>query len=232
MDTRIQTSFIPKKPIDRSLSAKASGGIFYLLATTVFVVALILSAGIFGYQKYLEGRIAKMEVDLSQARQSLEPELVDELTRADRRFIAADQIIKNHTTISEFLNMLESLTLQNVSFSSFTYKHAPGGIKFELLGQARSYATVAYQAKIFAEEARFVSPQFSELDLNEEGNVLFAVRSGLDIKAVSYTGMLNKAVNGVPVTQIEEIGAQANVTQGGLAASASSTLPLASSTTP
>ncbi len=224
MDTRIQTSFIPKKPIDGA-STKASGGIFYLLGEIIFVIALIASIGVFGYQKYLEGRISKMESDLSLARQSLDPELVSELSRADRRFIAADQIIKKHTTLSAMFSLLESLTLQNVRFSSLNYKNDSLGISFELEGEARSYSTLALQAKVFAEDPRLIRPQFSELDLNEDGNVLFVVRSFLDEKAISYDDLLSPVVALPPMT-IEGEGTQASNTQ-----TASST-PSATSSSP
>ncbi len=231
MDTRIQTSFIPKKPVDGGHSTKASGGILYLLGTVVFVVALIASGLVFGYQKYLEGQIAKMEADLAQARQNLEPELIAELSRADKRFIAAEEIIKNHQTLSELFNILESLTLQNVAFSSFGYKNDSAGMNFLLEGEARSYATVAYQAKVFAEDPRFVNPQFSELDLGEGGNVLFSVKSGIDGKAISYTELLDKTISEIPVATIEETGSQANATASASSTPATTT-PASSSITP
>lgn len=231
MDTRIQTSFIPKKPVDGSHSTKSSGGLLYLLGTVVFVVALIASALVFGYQKYLEGQIAKMEADLAQARQNLEPELITELSRADKRFIAAEEIINNHQTISELFNILESLTLQNVGFSSFGYKNDPMGMNFQLEGEARSYATVAYQAKVFSEDPRLINPQFSELDLSDEGNVVFSVKSGVDAKAVSYTELLDKTISEIPVATIEETASQANATAVASSTGATTTVPT-SSTTP
>lgn len=231
MDTRIQTSFIPKKPVDGSPSAKATGGIFYFLGTLIFVISIIASVVVFGYQKYLEGNISQMENQLSIARQELEPELIQELARADRRFNAAEEIINGHTMLSELFDMLQKLTLQNIAFSSFTFSHDTKGFHFSLNGEGRSYATVAYQAKIFSEEPYFKNTQFSELDLNDSGNVIFVVKSDLDQKAVSYGEFIKKMTGGTPLTTVETGSSQA-LLDNASSSPATTTPSSATSTTP
>jgi hypothetical protein len=187
MDTPLQPSFIPKKPIDGGpRSTRSSGGIFYFVGATIFTVAIIASLAVFGYEYYLGGRIAKMEADLTAARAALQPELIKELSRSNKRFLAADEILKTHVTVSAFFNVLQKLTLQSVRFNTFAYDMKTEGIAVVMKGEAKSYAIVAQQAKVISEDPAFNSVQFSDLDLNTKGNVTFVMKATVNPKAVSY----------------------------------------------
>lgn len=189
--TKFQTSFIPKKPVVGPQSTRASGGIFYVLGSIIFTIAIIASIGVFGYQKFLEGKIAKMEIDLAQAREALDPELIKEISRTNNRFVYAEEIINKHQTTSSFFNVLEKLTLQSLRFSSIVYNTDVQGLLVTLKGEAKSYSVIALQSKIFSEDKNFVDPQFSDLDLNEQGNVVFTFKSHLNPDVVSYKSMID-----------------------------------------
>ena len=190
MDTKPQSSFIPKKPAMAGTLSR-SGGLFPFLANTIFVVALIASVAVFAYDKFLSARISKMDESLSAARTALQPELITQLVRSDKRIISANALIQHHVTISSFFEVLQELTLQNVQFTSFSFGTGEtGGLSINMKGEARSYATVALQAKIFSENDNFINPQFSNLDLSEKGDVVFNFKSQLNPKVISYTASL------------------------------------------
>jgi hypothetical protein len=187
--TKTQQSFIPKKS-SGSRETHISGGLFYFLGVIIFTVAIAASVGVFVYEKFLEGRIASMQGDLERAREMLQPDLIEDLVRANLRFESAEEILKNHRTVSTFFDLLEQLTLQNVRFSSLTYTDEQVGLTVTMDGEARSYSTLAYQAEVFGDESLFRNVEFSDLDLNEQGNVVFVTKILLDSKAVSYEEMI------------------------------------------
>lgn len=191
MDTKPQSSFIPKKQSEgRAFSS--SGGLFPFLASMLFVVALIASVSVFAYEKYLSGQIAKMDQDLSAARTAIQPELINQLVRSDKRIISATELVANHVTVSSFFELLQTITLQNLQFTAFSFGSAEGGsLTITMKGEARTYATVALQAKIFNDNENFINPQFSNLDLNDKGDVVFSFRSQINPKLISYTEKLN-----------------------------------------
>ncbi len=189
-DTQLQSSFIPKKPLVGGALSR-SGGLFPFIANTIFVIALISSVGVFAYDKFLENRISKMHDDLNTARLALEPDVINQLTQSDKRLLAANTIVKNHVTLSSFFTFLQSLTLQNIRFTSFSIISNEKGLIISMKGQARTYAAVALQAKIFADNPQFLNPQFSNLDLDEKGNVTFSFKTGLDSKVISYVQNLS-----------------------------------------
>jgi len=189
MDNKFQPSFIPKGPVvGNSLrDADMSGGITYILAEIIFGFTIIACIGLFGYEKLLQAQIQKMSGDLQAATETVQPELIRDLSRASSRFQSAKLIINNHVTVSRLFSLLESLTLQTVRFNDFSYSaDQKGALTIMMSGEARSYASVALQSDIFLNDKSFISPQFSNLDLNQKGNVTFSFKSKIDPGVVSY----------------------------------------------
>jgi hypothetical protein len=191
--TKFQTSFIPKKPVTGMGQPSAGGGLFYTLSIIIFITTILISVGVFGYQKYLEGNIKAMDTDLVAARQALEPDLIKELTRTNDRFVAAEQIISKHEIVSGFFNLLENITLQSVSYSSLSYvTNDAGVIEVSMKGLARSYASVALQAKMYGESEFVLDSTFSDLDLNDVGDVTFTLKARINPETVSYEALIKQ----------------------------------------
>ncbi len=225
------STFIPKKaPAPGVLSR--SGGLISFLANIIFVIAVVASVTVFAYDKYLESQIAKMNDDLTAARAALEPELINKLVDADNRLIAANQIIKSHITLSTLFELLQKLTLQNVRFSSFSFGADPtgNGLTIGMKGEARTYATVALQEQIFGQNDNFINPGFSNLDLNDVGNVIFSFRSNIKPDLVSYLNSLGGANPALPPSQVSN--SQASSTTATSTPSTSSVTASSTKTSP
>jgi len=184
MDPKFQPSFIPKKADSGLDSFKrpsgTSGGLFYVLGVSLFILALVSATGVFVYEKYLNSRISKMQNDLEVARQALNPELVKDLSRSHARMMSAKEILSKHVSMTSLFSLLSSQTLQAVSFSDFSLmSSSDGSITIEMSGESRDYKTVALQSEIFSKNPYFINPSFSGLDLNESSNVIFNFKSGI-----------------------------------------------------
>lgn len=189
-----QSSFIPKKPVTSGAFSKHSTGLFPFIADLIFVVALVGTLLVFVYSKYLEGSISKMETSLTEARTSLDPSLINQLYRSDLRIVSIKELIKKHTSLSSFFELLQVKTLQNVSFNSFAFNaDDSGAITLYMKGNAKNYATLALQAKVLELDDNFINPVFSDLNLNDRGEVVFVLKSHLNPKAISYVAHLDDA---------------------------------------
>ncbi len=218
MDTKPQSSFIPKKPSEAGALSR-SGGLFPFLANMLFVVALLASVAVFAYDKYLSAQIGKMDEDLSAARTAIQPELINQLVRSDKRIISATGLVESHVTISSLFELLQSITLQNLQFTSFSFGSGEGGsLSVTMKGEARTYATVALQAKIFNDNENFINPQFSNLDLNDKGDVVFAFKSQINPKIISYVEKLRA---GAPVEAPASVAQPASTSSPSQTASSS-----------
>jgi|ERR1035437_32336 hypothetical protein len=194
MDPQITSSFIPKKTMVPGGAFSRSTSLFSFVSNLIFVITIVATLVVFVYQKYLEGQISMMNDNLSSARVKLQPDVITQLARSDARIISAKELLNKHITLSAFFALLQTLTLQDLRFNGFSYsENAQGDLTISMKGQARTYATVALQSEIFSKNSNFINPQFSNLDLDDRGNVVFAFQSHLRPDVVSYEAQFNSA---------------------------------------
>lgn len=192
MEPKFQSSFIPRSPISSTVTSMArqqavkGRGLFSLLAITIFVTSVLLALGVFSYKFYLERRIDQMGADLENARVTLEPETINELTRLHNRIISTQKLISEHHTLSSLIEFLEISTPKTVRFNSFQYTVTKQGIELLMKGEARGYAALAFQADVFNQSQYFKNPIFSDLNLNAKGDVSFSFKTIVDPTLVSY----------------------------------------------
>ena len=72
MAVKMQTSFIPKKPIIENNSADSGVSLFLLLSIIVFIVAVALAGGVWVWQNSLIAQIEKDKKELVAVRESYE----------------------------------------------------------------------------------------------------------------------------------------------------------------
>lgn len=202
MEPKFQSSFIPKGPLVSSSSdgSKKKKGqeknLLSFIATIIFVASVILAIGVFGYKFFLKYSIDKMGVALDEARTALQSETIEELTRFDNRIIATKDLIAKHHVVTPLFEFLENSTPRAVRFNDFRYLTSENGLELHMRGEARGYAALALQADIFSKSAHFNGPIFSDLSLNERGEVLFNFKTTVSPDLVSYTNEVERL--GVP----------------------------------
>ncbi len=200
MDTKIHTSFIPDKVLNNSQTNRASSGgggmadILFLLSIVVLATAIVLSAGVFLYDRFLTSSVKTKEVQLSRAKEAFDPVSIKRIMRLDNRINAASEILYNHLAPSEVFNLLQDLTLQSIKYDSLTYKMTTDkGITLNMKGNAQSVNGVALQASVFGDNAAIRNPIFSDLNLTDKG-VSFSVDAEIDPTTLQYALVEKKRV--------------------------------------
>ena len=191
MEPKFQSSFIPKGPIATSGTATRTSmgsnrSFLGTLSVFVFGLSLFLCLAVFGYEKYLGSRIGTMGQDLITAKATLQPDVITSLANLDARLVSTAQLLDKHTVLSPFFDFLEVSTLRNVRFTEFNFQDSDKGLLLTMRGQARGYAAVAQQANIFNKSPYLKGPIFSDLDLDDKGNVTFSFKATVDPSIVSY----------------------------------------------
>ncbi len=198
MEPKFQSSFIPKGPVVSTVASMPLGrktkekSLLAFLALIIFTTSILLALGMFGYKFYLKYRIDKMGADLEAAQVTLEPEVIRELTRLDNRIISTQELVAKHYTFSPLFEFLEVSTPRTVRFSDFRYSMTEQGLELSMRGEARGYAALALQADIFSKSQYFKDPIFSDLNLNERGDVGFSFKTTVDPSLVSYQREVEK----------------------------------------
>ncbi|MBX4209564.1 hypothetical protein KW799_02655 [Candidatus Parcubacteria bacterium] len=188
MDPRFQSSFIPKKPITVAAARPSSPiGLFSLLATIIFLVALALSGGAYFYQGVLKKQIAEGKASLDRAKGAFEPELINQIIRLDTRLETGKNLLASHIAITPFLDFLSTVTLKSVRFKDFNFSYlSPDKITVTMKGQAQSYAAVALQSDLLNAQKQLKNAILSDMALEPTGNVGFSLTATIDPGLVSF----------------------------------------------
>lgn len=208
MPPKFQSSFIPKGPVTtlpKPPSGRSVGRTSFLsfIATILFGISLLAALGVFGYKLYLNNRIEDMIARLEAAKNNLQTEVIDELVRLDRRMKFTNELVIKHEVMTPVFEFIQQSTPSSVRFSEFNYEDGPGGPTLEMVGEARSYSALALQSDVFAKSPYFKEFVFSDLSLNEKGEVVFSFNTKVDTSLISYTRDLEQAVQSVtpPINQ-------------------------------
>lgn len=196
MDTRLRTSFIPKKTLilknEAGGAARVSINLFLSLGTIVFFLMIALSAGVYLYKVVINKKIYQEGLDLEKAKKAFEPSLIADVKRLDGRITAAKAVLDKHAVALPVFDLLETLTLKTVRFTKFDYKNEKSGVPtVSLDGEARGYTSVALLSDSFAGDERIKNPVFSNLNLNESGGVKFSFQASLDPGMISFKKYFN-----------------------------------------
>ena len=190
MDTRFQTSFIPKKPIVGSDTVYSSARVsaFFVVALILFLTSVAAAAGVYVYEKTLEKSNLANDQKLGEKEKRFEPATLNEIQVKNTQISAAKDILAKHIVISEFLKNLSTLTLQTIRFKTFDYKYtSPEKITISMKGEGRDFRSVALQSDIFAKKnIIFRNPIVSNLAVNTDGTIDFDFTASLTADVVSY----------------------------------------------
>lgn len=191
MEKDFQTSFIPKKPMieERPVSSRPVG-IFMAAAFFILFVVIILSGGLYFYNGVLSKNIKEMETNLNLAKGRFEPSKIVQLQLLDKRLKAATSVLSTHVAISPIFKSLQEITMKSVRFTKFSYSvgslQDAQKIEVKMSGAAVGYRSIALQADLFARNKFFIDPVFSNLSLDEKGNVVFDLEFVVDPTFVDY----------------------------------------------
>lgn len=193
MEPNFQTSFIPKKPIIREAPPSRPVGFLMIISIVIFFTMVIAVGGLYFYKTSLATNITKMEEQLDVAKNRFEPTKITQLQLLDKRLHASNEILAHHIAVSPIFQVLSAITMKTVRFTNFNYElgaTSKDKILVKLSGQAVGYRSIALQSDLFAKNKNLIDPVFSNLALDDKGNVVFDLEFSVDPSFVDYKQML------------------------------------------
>ena len=171
-------------------------GIFTIIALLILFTVGLATGGLYLYKASLKKNIADMENTLKIAKNRFEPAKIAELQLLDKRLKAATEVLSRHIVITPVFEALSAMTMKTVRYTNFSYNLADdkkSKVTIKMKGLAVGYRSVALQSDLFAtkeEGKNFIDPVFSNLTLDEKGNVIFDLEFSVDPSFVDYKQML------------------------------------------
>ena len=235
METKFQTSFIPKKPLSAAPTGEARHSISLFLTISIIVFVISIGAAIFAYawQDVLNSEQNQYKDTLAKDQDQFNTSLINTLTQANTKINIAKSLIQNHLAVSEIFNIIGQLTIASVEWKSFTFtapaasgSSAGGGtdndISISMQGETDSYYSVAYQSDVFGQSSEFgtnkviKNPVLSNLSVGSDGKVDFSFTAMVDPSELSY---------------VDELSGQSATSSQTVSPYSTSTAPLSSTST-
>lgn len=204
MEQDFQTSFIPKKPMIVNQGADARPVSFLTIISIFLFFSMLLATGaLYFYKGVMAKNLVQMESDLNLAKNRFEPSKIAQLQVLDKRLKASEDILGGHIAVSPIFSALEDITMQTVRYTKFSYTlDAQKKVMVNMSGLAVGYRSIALQSDLFAKKAELIDPVFSNLSLDDNGNVLFDLDFSVDPVFVDYQQVLKN--EGTSSTEIPE----------------------------
>jgi hypothetical protein len=203
METKFQTSFIPKKPLTAPAVISRGGGvsIFTTLSILIFIASIAGAGFAYGWQKHLITAQAQLKADLETSQKEFDPYLIEQLRKANVKIDLSKQLLKNHMDVTGIFGILSTLTTESVRFDSFDFAApdlAGGKIKVNLHGVGKSFSAIAFQSDVLGQasqgKARIItSPVLSDLSVDQNGYVGFSLSVQVSQKDLLYSNLFSTA---------------------------------------
>ncbi len=196
MEQNFQTSFIPKKSmIEQPITSKRSVGVLLIISIIIFITMAGISGFVYLYRDTIDKNITQMQVDLSKAKNRFEPSEITKLKTLDKRLQASSEVLSKHIAISPIFEALSSLTLKTVRYTKFSYDFGDNKVQIKMSGQAIGYRSVALQSDMLTKNKNLIDPVFSNLSLDDKGNIIFELQFSVDPSFVDYENFLKTNSN-------------------------------------
>lgn len=178
---------------DTAVSAPRSIGLLTIISIFVLFTVLLTTGALYFYRGIMAKSVVTKKANLDLAKNRFEPEKIKQLQLLDKRLNAANQVLGKHIAITPIFEALQATTMKSVRFTKFSYTTGEEGnskINIKMSGVTLGYSFLALQSDLFANNKNFIEPVFSNLSLNETGNVAFELNFSVDPSFVDYKVML------------------------------------------
>jgi hypothetical protein len=192
----LKTTFIPKEPITERERRPHNVDPLSFGSWLIFFFALLVAGGLYFYQFTLDKGVRERLDDIRNAKEAIDPSVVNRFDRLDKKLQASREIVNNHLAVSSVFDFLEKETLLSVTYRHFLFEVTPQGKPFLSIGGfGRGYEAVALQAEIFKNNDNFIDPVFSNLGMGGLGEVSFSVRTFIDGSSLLFSEYSKNSYN-------------------------------------
>lgn len=208
MDKEFKTTFIPKrelsstnKPVQSATSRKAQSAI-NLLATLLFIVALVSVIGVYVYKLRIATVVnAKIE-SINLAEKAFEPAVILELRKLDIRLRAATELLSKHVAVVDFFESFGETTLPDIQYSGIAINFSDDIPVVSTTGEARSYLVIAQQSDLFQQNRFVQNAIFSNFSRTESGRITFGLTFSINPELLVY----GRTLKNVDLDEVESAG--------------------------
>ena len=203
METKFQTSFIPKKQLSQtgshvSSSSYGISSLFLLIGSVIFIVSIAGAAGAYFWNDHVNTLQLQYKAELATRQKEFGIDKIEELKQDQNKIDTARKLIDNHLALSRVFGVLGKFTTEDVRFMSLDIS-APSGptaatdsIKISMRGYGMSFPSVAWQSDVLSQLEKYIprklvkNPILSDPSLDSSGTVSFGFSATMDAQNFLY----------------------------------------------
>ncbi len=209
METKFQTSFIPKKSqvqVGGTVAPKMhhSTSLFMLVGGFLFILSLAAAGGVFLWKGMLIADQAKYKQELADREKKFNVALIQELKRADTRIDLTTGLLAKHLALSQVFEVISKITVDRVRFTNLDIMNSPAtptakseGIKISLKGYGNNLPTIAFQSDVLGQLEQYglrdvvKSPLLSDpQEDSTKGTTGFSLTATIDPSTLTYSRLV------------------------------------------
>lgn len=202
MDTKFQTSFIPKKPIlmdQKTIKHSGGASVFMFISVMIFILSLAGAGFTFFWKDVLTKQQASYQVELEKAEKRFDIALIEKLKKANTKIDLANQLLKNHIAVSEVFDIINNLTTEGIRFDNFEFTSpavSGDSARITVKGTGNSFSSIAWQSDVLGQSIKYgknkvvKNPVLGDLVLDDKGNVGFTLTASFDTSDIYYEKIL------------------------------------------
>lgn len=230
----IPTSFVPRQqsPEQPKRQYSHANNIFTVVAFVILAIAVAASVATFLYDRYLVSSQETKRQQIAEAHASVDTNQVENYIRLSARLKNSKDLLDKHVTAGTFFNTLETITLQNVSFTTLNLTVASDRTAIlGIDGLAKNFNALASLSNSFSTQKGIKQAIFSSIAFSKDpAGVSFHLSAILD-KSMVIGGVLGPATQGGSVTIPVQASSSATVPPPApVTSSTSPTAPVGTST--
>lgn len=202
METKFQTSFIPKKPLVPEAGPKVhqSVSLFSIIGVLIFIISVATAGGVFAWAKLVQTQQESYKKQIAHNREQFGTD-IKFLERFNAKINLSRELIHNHLAVANIFDLLGRETTNSVRFKSFdvTFPATPKDrVVMTLKGEGSSLPVLAFQSDVFGGSRVFKDPVVSDFAVEDKGTVGFSFTAGIDPQEISFKKYIEATLNGAP----------------------------------
>jgi len=198
METKFQTSFIPKKPMVQEKKISSGINLFLLISLIIFFI----TSGLAGYVYFEKQRLVKKidgeKTTIAKNKNSLTKDSlsIESFVELNTRIEVSKELLSKHITVVPIFSFLQDRVLKNVRFNSFVFSYSDkadtsgkNSVKVDVSGKALNWRTMAAQVDEFSKtqwKSIIKESKISNLSLSSDGSVAFLYTAYLNPDFIVY----------------------------------------------
>lgn len=201
METKFQTSFIPKKVIGTPTGLPSEkpprhvGSLFMMIAVILFIVSLGGLGASYMWKRVLNTSQVSLKQELTKREKQFNVDLIERLKQANIKIDLASGLVNKHVALSEIFNIINRFIVEKVRITSMDVS-APTkdgeNAKLSMSGYGTSLSVIAYQSDVLGQLEQYglrkivKNPMMNNPSLNTSGAVSFGFSAEIDPSYLTY----------------------------------------------